>query len=52
MEGSIQLDSSSRFDTIPACETDGRTDGHIIHIIHDGSIYCTGIASSVENYTS
>ena len=41
VEGSLltksQVDSSSRFDTIPAC--DGRTDEQTVRWTHDDSIY-------------
>jgi len=47
MEGSLraetQLDSASRFDTIPAC--DGRTDGQT----HDDSKYRASVASRGKN---
>ena len=47
MKGSLhaknQLDSSSRFDTIPAC--DGRMDGRTDRRTHDDSTYRASIAS-------
>jgi len=47
VEGSLrakyQLDSSSRFDTIPAC--DGRTDGQSDKRTHNDSTYRASIAS-------